>query len=59
MAEFLGIQRESYARKERGEYQFKADEMYKIRSVFNLPLEQIFLPTDFEFLEHLNQNQSK
>lgn len=47
MAKLLKISTESYGNKERGENQFKLDEMFFISRLFGLPIEKIFLPRDF------------
>lgn len=47
MAKFLKITTESYGNKERGDNQFKLDEMFFISRLFGLPIEEIFLPRNF------------
>lgn len=47
LAKLLNITRESYGMKERGEMQFKADEMFKISQFFEKDIEKIFLPSNF------------
>lgn len=48
MANLLGMKSyEGYGKKERGESQFKMDEMFIISRTFNVPIDQIFLPRDF------------
>lgn len=42
VAEFLGMSRETYARKERGTYQFDLDEASKISVYLNVPLNELF-----------------
>lgn len=46
MAEYLNISPQQYSGKERGKYEFKADEMFKIRDLFNCRIEEIFTPRD-------------
>lgn len=48
MADLLGIDKRTYQKKELGESQFKANEMFIISRRFNMPIDQIFLPTNFE-----------
>lgn len=47
MAKMIGISEESYGMKERGQKQFKADEMFILSKYFGLPIEKIFLPRNF------------
>ena len=44
MASKLGISRGSYAKKELSKSQFTQDEMFKISDMFNLSLNDIFIP---------------
>lgn len=44
IAEILGISEEAYRNKERGDSQFKMDEMFIIADRYNLPIDEIFLP---------------
>ena len=44
MSEKLGMSVTSYAKKERGEVEFTADEMFLVKDIFNKSLEEIFLP---------------
>lgn len=46
MAEYLDVDVSTYQNKETGKTQFYADEMFKISNLFELPLEDIFLPSD-------------
>ncbi len=46
MAETLNMNKDTYGRKERGESQFTADEMFMISNYLDKPLDQIFLPRD-------------
>ncbi len=45
MAELLGITPLQYRRKEKGEVQFKLNEMLKISEFFGKTLDEIFLPS--------------
>lgn len=47
MAEMLGITKETYGMKERGQLQFSMDEMFTISRYFHVPIEDIFLPRNF------------
>lgn len=47
MARQLNIQTESYSNKERGVTQFKSAEMFIIAKLFNMTVDEIFLPPDF------------
>lgn len=44
VAEKLGISDTQYGLKERGVYEFTADEMFRASALFNEKLEDIFLP---------------
>lgn len=44
MAEYLDISSQQYRAKEKGEYAFDSDEMFKIAKLFNDRLDNIFLP---------------
>lgn len=46
MAKILNVDLSTYVNKELGRTQFKSDEMFIIRSIFNIPIEQIFLPSN-------------
>ncbi|BAK15811.1 predicted transcriptional regulator [Solibacillus silvestris StLB046] len=46
MAEILKIDYTTYHNKETGKSKFNADEMFLISNLFDLPIEDIFLPTD-------------
>lgn len=46
LAEKIGISVSAYRNKERGIHQFAADEMFKIRAIFGVPVDDIFLPTN-------------
>lgn len=47
VAKILGISTDAYGMKERGEVQFKQDEMFILSRYFGLPMEVIFLPRNF------------
>ncbi|WP_297987969.1 helix-turn-helix transcriptional regulator [uncultured Anoxybacillus sp.] len=44
LAEYLGISEKTYGLKERGEFQFTLEEMFKLRDFFGKRIEDIFLP---------------
>lgn len=44
LAEYLGITAKTYSLKERGEFQFTLEEMFKLRDFFGKRIEDIFLP---------------
>lgn len=44
LAEYLGIAEKTYGLKERGEFQFTLEEMFKLRDFFGERIEDIFLP---------------
>lgn len=46
MAEFLSVDVTTYHNKETNKTKFNADEMFLISNLFNLPIEEIFLPTN-------------
>lgn len=48
MAELIGIDLRTYINKEKGVSQFKANEMFAISRKFQRPIDEIFLPTNFE-----------
>lgn len=48
MAKLINVTTTTYARKERGEYPFDADEMFKISKYFNRDIENIFLPRSYQ-----------
>lgn len=43
-AKILGMSRNTYSAKERGEIPFNADEMFEASKYLGLPIDQIFLP---------------
>jgi len=48
MAELIGVDLRTYINKETGQSQFKANEMFAIARKFKMPIDEIFLPTNFE-----------
>lgn len=48
MADLIGIDVRTYINKENGVSQFKANEMFAISRKFQMPIDEIFLPTNFE-----------
>lgn len=48
MANLLGISRNSYGKKERGEVPFDQDEMFTISNHFEENMDKIFLPRKFQ-----------
>jgi DNA-binding XRE family transcriptional regulator len=48
LADLIGVDVRTYQNKESGQSQFKANEMFAIARRFQLPIDQIFLPTNFE-----------
>ena len=46
MADFLNVDVTTYHNKETNKTKFNADEMFLISNLFNLPIEDIFLPTN-------------
>lgn len=48
MAELIGVDLRTYINKETGQSQFKANEMFAIARKFQKPIDDIFLPTNFE-----------
>lgn len=49
VAKYLGMSTKTYSAKEKGEYEFTSDEMFKLRDLFNENLENIFLPRNHQF----------
>jgi len=47
IAVLIGVETETYSNKERGVTQFKASEMFIIANIFNMKIDEIFLPPDF------------
>jgi len=48
MANLLGISRNSYGKKERGDVPFDQDEMFTISNHFEENMDKIFLPRKFQ-----------
>jgi DNA-binding XRE family transcriptional regulator len=48
MADLIGVDLRTYVNKENGQSQFKANEMFAIARKFQMPIDEIFLPTNFE-----------
>lgn len=48
MADLIGVDVRTYVNKESGRTQFKANEMFAIARRLQLPIDQIFLPANFE-----------
>lgn len=46
LAEIIGISEDAYGYKERGQRPFDLDEMFILRDLFHVHLEDIFLPSD-------------
>ncbi len=44
VANHLGVTLKTYSSKERGDYEFTSDEMFKVRDLFGCNMEDIFLP---------------
>jgi len=59
MAKVLGISVDAYGKKERGQFIFNIDEMFRIRNLFNRPLEEIFLPRNFSNREVKEREEVK
>jgi putative transcriptional regulator len=49
MADLLKISVKTYGLKERGDYPFDSDEMFKISNLFQMPMDKIFLPRKHQF----------
>ncbi|QQE75183.1 helix-turn-helix transcriptional regulator [Brevibacillus composti] len=48
MADLIRVDLRTYINKENGQSQFKANEMFAIARKFQMPIDEIFLPTNFE-----------
>lgn len=55
LANLLNINTTTYRRKEKGDAEFKASEMFIIAQRFNLEIEEIFLPPKFTISEQTKQ----
>lgn len=49
VAKYLGISVNSYRDKEKGKREFTQDEMFKLSKYFDLPIDDIFLPREYQF----------
>ena len=58
MAKLINVDVRTYQNKERGVTQFKQNEMFIIAKHFNSKVDELFLPTNFENHEVLNNNPS-
>ncbi|BDX47711.1 hypothetical protein L6E_21250 [Enterococcus hirae] len=47
LATLIGVSEESYRLKEKGNNQFKSDEMFIIAKHYGKTIEEIFLPTEY------------
>ena len=47
MAKLINVDLRTYQNKERGDTQFKQNEMFTIAKFFDKKIDEIFLPTDF------------
>lgn len=47
MANYLGISTKTYRSKELGNSEFTMDEMFKIAKLFNMRIDDIFLPREY------------
>ena len=47
MAKLINVDLRTYQNKERGDTQFKQNEMFAIAKFFDKKIDEIFLPTDF------------
>ncbi len=47
LAELIGVSEESYRLKEKGNNQFKSNEMFIIAAHYGKNMEEIFLPTEY------------
>lgn len=54
MAEKLGLSSTQYGLKERGEYEFTSDEMFKASEIFGERIEDIFLPRSHRIGDKVN-----
>lgn len=48
VAKYLGISSTQYGYKERGLYEFTQDEMFLLRDLFNMNMEDIFMPRNHQ-----------
>jgi len=54
VAEVIGISADAYGQKERGQLQFKANEMFVLSDFFGKKVEEIFLPVDIGITDKVN-----
>ena len=54
MAEYLGISTKQYSEKEKGRFEFTSDEMFKLKDLFGLCIEDIFMPRDHHIGDKVN-----
>ena len=47
IADYLGISTKTYRSKELGNSEFTMDEMFKIAKLFNMRIDDIFLPREY------------
>lgn len=48
IADYLGISTKTYRSKELGNSEFTMDEMFKIAKLFNMRIDDIFLPREYQ-----------
>ena len=58
MAKLINVDLRTYQNKERGDTQFKQNEMFAIAKFFNKKIDEIFLPTDFMNHEVLKKEEN-
>ncbi len=58
VAGLIGVDVRTYQNKEKGVTQFKQSEMFIIARHYNKPIDEIFLPTNFENREVLENEKS-
>ena len=56
MATLLDMKPSAYSRRETGKTKFDFNEMYKIREIFKMPIDDIFLPTNC--IENANEEMA-
>ncbi|MFL2124019.1 helix-turn-helix transcriptional regulator [Marinilactibacillus psychrotolerans] len=54
VAKILGISTAAYASKEKGDTQFKSNEMFLLSRHYNKKIEEIFLPTKYTIRKQTN-----
>ena len=55
IADYLGISTKTYRNKELGNSEFTMDEMFKIAKLFNMRIDDIFLPREY----HIGTKETK